>query len=232
MIMKKKIIYLYYCHFLGTMHIHQAYGIAHQIQIAAFQQASSYAKDVHCADWTITTTFTFSLPLPSEKFNNLHNLQKFTERKLYNNTCSTDFTFPLARWAPVQPATIDPTLDLCTRYPLRLGGPRQCGIQSLPDTSAHGQHWELNPRLCDLESNALSARPHASTSSGLCKKATIHQVTTMLATSENVLFPGHNHLLTPGTDDPSLAGAWTIIKVSDHQHQWLVGGYDLEIGYF
>ena len=36
-----------------------------------------------------------------------------------------------------------------------------------------------------------------------CKKATIHQVTTMLATSETVLFPGHNHLLTTGTDDCS-----------------------------
>ena len=38
----------------------------------------------------------------------------------------------------------------------------------------------------------------------LSKKATIHQVTTMLATSKDVLFPGHNHLLTTGTDDPSL----------------------------
>ena len=38
----------------------------------------------------------------------------------------------------------------------------------------------------------------------LCKEATIQQVTTMLATSKNVLFPGHNHLLTTGTDDPSL----------------------------
>ena len=37
----------------------------------------------------------------------------------------------------------------------------------------------------------------------LHKKATIHQVTTMLATSKNVLFPGHNHLLTTGTGDPS-----------------------------
>ena len=36
------------------------------------------------------------------------------------------------------------------------------------------------------------------------KKPNIHQVITMLATSENVLFPGHNHLLTSGTDDPSL----------------------------
>ena len=30
---------------------------------------------------------------------------------------------------------------------------------------------------------------------------TIHQVTTMLATSKNVLFPSHNHLLTTGADD-------------------------------
>ena len=32
-----------------------------------------------------------------------------------------------------------------------------------------------------------------------CAKNTIHQVTTMLATSKNVLFPGHNYLLTTGT---------------------------------
>ena len=38
----------------------------------------------------------------------------------------------------------------------------------------------------------------------LRKKATIHQVTTMLATSKNVLFPGQNHLLTTGTDDLTL----------------------------
>ena len=60
----------------------------------------------------------------------------------------------------MQPATIfDPTLDLCTRYPLLLGGPRQCGIRSLPNTSTHGQHWESNPRPSVLESNALSTRP-------------------------------------------------------------------------
>ena len=69
---------------------------------------------------------------------------------------------PLAVGAQ-QPATIDPTLDLCTRYPLRLGRPRQCGIRSLPDTSTHDQHWELNPRPSDLESNALLTWPHAST---------------------------------------------------------------------
>ena len=38
----------------------------------------------------------------------------------------------------------------------------------------------------------------------LSKKVTIHQVTTLLATSKNVLFPSLNHLLTNVTDDPSL----------------------------
>ena len=55
----------------------------------------------------------------------------------------------------MQPATIDPTFYLCTIYPLRLGGWRQCEIPSLPDSSTHGQHWESNPRPSDLESNAL-----------------------------------------------------------------------------
>ena len=59
----------------------------------------------------------------------------------------------------------------------------------------------------------------------------MHQVTTMLATSKNVLFPGHYHLLTAGADDPSLNGARAIIKVSGHQHQWLASGYDLEVGH-
>ena len=35
----------------------------------------------------------------------------------------------------------------------------------------------------------------------LRKTATIQQVTTMLATSKNVLFPGYNHLLTTSADD-------------------------------
>ena len=49
------------------------------------------------------------------------------------------------------------------------------------------------------------------------QKNTIHHVTTMLATSENVLFLGHNHLLTTGADDPTLimarAQARVIIKM-------------------
>ena len=67
----------------------------------------------------------------------------------------------------------------------------------------------------------------------LRKNTTIHKVTTMLATSKNVLFPGHNHVLTTGTDDPSLAGTWAIIiKVLSHQYRLFAGGYDLEMGHF
>ena len=56
-------------------------------------------------------------------------------------------------------------------------------------------------------------------------------------TSKIVLFPGHNHLLTTSSvDDPTLitvqVPARVIIKVLDHQHQWLVGGNDLEIWHF
>ena len=47
---------------------------------------------------------------------------------------------------------------------------------------------------------------------------------------------GHNHLLTTGTDDPTLIITWAparvIIKVSGHRHWWLAGGYDLEKGHF
>ena len=64
------------------------------------------------------------------------------------------------------------------------------------------------------------------------KRATIQQVTTMLATSKNVLFPGYNHLLATGANDPSLTGTRAIIKVLVHQYRWLAGGYDQEIGIF
>ena len=65
------------------------------------------------------------------------------------------------------------------------------------------------------------------------QKSTIHQVTTMLATSKNVLFPGYNHLLTTSSDDNLLlAGTQEIIKAKGHQYQWLASCYDLEIGHF
>ena len=47
----------------------------------------------------------------------------------------------------------------------------------------------------------------------LLKKATIHQVTTMLAISKNVLFPGHNQLLTTGTDVASMVITWWILAL-------------------
>ena len=68
----------------------------------------------------------------------------------------------------------------------------------------------------------------------LHKQATIHQVTTMLATSKNVLFPGHKYLLTTGANHWTLYlnGAWAIIKGLGHQYWLIAGGYDLEIGHF
>ena len=46
----------------------------------------------------------------------------------------------------------------------------------------------------------------------------------MLATSTNVLFPGHNHLLTTGADDLTASEG---DKVSGHHHRWLAGGYNV-----
>ena len=76
-------------------------------------------------------------------------------------------------------------------------------------------NMQLFDALCLVSSEQLKTLPHTPPSIdtvitsmlSLCKKATIHQVTTVLATSKNVLFPGHNHMLTTGTDDLSLAGA-------------------------
>ena len=45
----------------------------------------------------------------------------------------------------MQHATIGPTLDLCTRYPLWLGGLRQCRMQIL---------LESNPTPSDLSSTS------------------------------------------------------------------------------
>ena len=66
----------------------------------------------------------------------------------------------------------------------------------------------------------------------LHQKATIHQVTIMPATSKNVLFTGHNNLLTTCTDNPSLTGARAIIKVPGFQYWSLTGSYELEKGHF
>ena len=57
----------------------------------------------------------------------------------------------------------------------------------------------------------------------------------MLATSKIVLYPGHDHLLTTGTDDKLIFARvpmTVIIKVKGHQNWWLAGGYDLKIVHF
>ena len=89
-------------------------------------------------------------------------------------------------------------------------------------------------RDCDTVSLRLSTRLPGNTRQiyHCAKKPNIHQVTTMLATSKYVLFSDHNHLLATGSDDPSLAGATTVMKVLSHQYLWLAGGYELEIGHF
>ena len=43
----------------------------------------------------------------------------------------------------------------------------------------------------------------------LGKKAVIPQPTAMVSTSKDVLFPGDNHLLTTGADDPTL---WLLLE--------------------
>ena len=82
-------------------------------------------------------------------------------------------------------------------------------------------HWRVEQNISQCDSVHCA------------KKTIVRQVTTMLAISRNVLFPGHNHLLTTGTDYPftlitTLAGVQVIIKVMGHQNWWLAGGYDLE----
>ena len=64
------------------------------------------------------------------------------------------------------------------------------------------------------------------------KKVTIHQVTAMLSTSKNALFPAHNHLLTTGVDDLTLKLSPEHQRVKGHQYRWLAGGYDLEVELF
>ena len=62
-------------------------------------------------------------------------------------------------------------------------------------------------------------------------------LSTMLATSKNVLFPCHNYHANHqyGWLDTliiTLAGDHAVIEVSGYPHQWLAGGCDLEKGHF
>ena len=72
---------------------------------------------------------------------------------------------------------------------------------------------------CGLICTAAQGGTNVAFIPSLHQKATIHQLTTMLATYKNVLFSGHNHLLTTGTDDPTLSPECQRVK--GHQYRWL-----------
>ena len=84
---------------------------------------------------------------------------KVTSRSLCN--IHQTLPFPLVRIARNAAATIDPTLNLCTRHPLLLGGQRQCGSKLAQGFYIWPASRESNPRPLGLGSHALTARPHA-----------------------------------------------------------------------
>ena len=48
--------------------------------------------------------------------------------------------------------------------------------------------------------------------SNTAQKATIHELTAMLATSNNILFTGHTHLQTTGTDNHSEGSSVPVVS--------------------
>ena len=66
----------------------------------------------------------------------------------------------------------------------------QCGTSTVKTKTIR---W-----LPEYESYVTNIDPYIYTG----RKDTIKQLTIMLASSRNVLFPGHNYLLTIGADDP------------------------------
>ena len=105
-----------------------------------------------------------------------------------DDTCSSDFTL-LRQWA-------HSSLQLLIQ----------------PWICAPGTHYGWVDRQCILL--VFIAKVQSSKVIFLCfvftlnKKATINQVTTKPATSNNVLFPGHSPLLTTSTDDLTLWIFW------------------------
>ena len=84
-----------------------------------------------------------------------------------------------------------------------------CAYQIIRQTAQTNQCTLVNYlKLWKLASNlnrkSMAYNLHILMNNPLCKKATIHQLTTMLATSKKALFPGHNYLLTTGANDLTL----------------------------
>ena len=87
-----------------------------------------------------------------------------------------------------------------------VGGYRCCAKNDIRDKMSAremGAKHQLNKYnvLCDRMETSLCDIGRISVLQSLCKNATIHQVTTMQATSKHILFTGHNHQLTTSTDD-------------------------------
>ena len=76
----------------------------------------------------------------------------------------------------------------------------------------HAIHKFFMWKDCEKETRYKHSYMHCT------KKATIHHVTTMLVTSKNVIFPGYNHLLTTGTDDPTLWLSPERWRVKGHEY--------------
>ena len=69
--------------------------------------------------------------------------------------------FPRARIARNSAKTVEPTLNLCTRYPLLLGGQRQCGFKACPRLSHLTGASGIEPQTPRFRVHVLTARPHA-----------------------------------------------------------------------
>ena len=82
-------------------------------------------------------------------------------------------------------------------------------------------HYKFNENPWWVSAATGDAVPPPGAWHKLRKKDTIHQVTTMLATSKNVLFSGHNHPTNHRYCWPdTLILAWTL---ASHQYRWLAG---------
>ena len=87
--------------------------------------------------------------------------------------------------------------DLCAKLQPLLGNYVSCCIiLTIPQYPFHLSGWQISNSLLPV----VDVSPTDDGKKAWAKKATIHHVTT----SKSVQFPGHNHLLTTGTDDPSL----------------------------
>ena len=120
---------------------------------------------------------------------------------------------PRNHWITLQNA--QGCMQICQVYPCWCSSTQRCHSET-DETSNHtsitlrndcpwGCHCALSHTVSScLDYTQCELWHEVSREETLGTKAIIHQVTTMLATSKNVLFPGHNHLLTSGAVDVTL----------------------------